>query len=110
MVVTRMRLGISSLLALLLVCGCVSTQKPQRREVDNRPMAPGDCVSVLIELPNAQGIFTQSRLLDPSGDVSLLYIGTIHLADLTPPQAEKQIHDAYLAYYKELFVTVRRCP
>src|SRR3569833_47145 len=103
-----MRLGFPFLLALLLTCGCVSPQKPSLREADNIPLAPGDCIAILIEPLSADGVdeLTKFFQLDSTGDVSLMYVGKIHLADLTPKQAARRVHEAYVPkYYYALHVT-----
>ena len=112
MVVIYMRLGNSLLLAVVLICGCAAPHKPPETEVDNRPLAPGDCVVIFVDPLSAEGNDNVKRffLLDPSGDVSLLYVGKIHLAGLTPYQAAKRIHEAYVPeFYKGLNIIVRRC-
>jgi protein involved in polysaccharide export with SLBB domain len=94
-------------LALLLMCGCVSTQKPEPMKVDKEPLAPGDCIVVVFDLERP---LRQLFIIDASGNVSLFYIGEIHLAGLTPKQAAQRIYDAYVPKENLFFqVSVRRC-
>ena len=104
-----MRLGISSLLGLLLMCGCVSTQKPQPMKVDTEPLAAGDCIFVVFQLEEPLRK-PQQFIIDSSGDISLLYVGEIHLTGLTPKQAAQRIYDAYVPKcFSMMNVSVRRC-
>jgi len=93
-----MRLRDSFLPTLLLLYGCVSSPVQPLKEVDNKPLAPGDCIAVSL-VQDGMDEKPKVYLLDSAGDVSLLFIPKIHLAGLTPNKAEQQIYDAYVPKY-----------
>ena len=105
-----MRHGISLLFVLVFACGCVSSRK--QAEVDNKPLAPGDCITIVFDSTFGQ----TSRLpptpqaIDSEGNIFLSLLGKIHLAGLTPAQAAERIKSAYVPkYYPDLYVSLRRC-
>jgi len=101
------RFGSLFALVFLLICGCVSTQKLEPMKIDTKPLAPGDCIVVVFELEEP---LRRQFVIDSSGDVSLFYVGEIHLAGLTPYQAAQRIYGAYVPkYYLGLNVSVTRC-
>jgi len=104
-----MRFGSLSVLVLLFVCGCASTPKPSPKEVDTQPLVPGDCISAVFNLysPNQM---SQSFVVDSSGDISLFWVGKLHVAGLTLQEAKQQIEDSCRPIdIPPLRVSVRRC-
>src|SRR6185312_4530253 len=108
LVVISMLLGNLLILNLMLVCGCVSARKVPATAIDIKPLTPGECIVVTL-IQDATDDQDMPQVLDSSGDVSLFYVGKIHLAGLTPNEAQKQIHDAYVPMcFSWLNVSVRR--
>ena len=83
-----MRLGICTL--LMLWVGCAST--PQRLGTDDLLLGSGDHLVIVItnrECPDIRGV------VDSSGDISMPFVGKLHVAGLTLGQASKTIETAY---------------
>jgi len=100
-----MRIKIFAVLGLFLLCGCISS--PKRVEIDAKPLAPDDCVAIVIEIEDSTTVF---RVVDSSGDISVPYVGNLHLAGMTVQQAKDRIyHELVPKYYSWMQVSVRRC-
>lgn len=100
-----MRLLTSSLLSLVLICGCVSP-RPQvpEREVALRP---GD--RILVQFANHPGLEVR-QVVDPGGDISLPFVVKLHVAGMTLQQVRDAVVAAYQPIERPLEVSVFRCP
>jgi hypothetical protein len=79
-----------SLMLLVLVCGCAS-RSLHVTEGDGG-IRPGDCV--VVELPG-QSTPDIRRVVDADGDLSLPFVGTLHVGGMTLPALRQAILAAY---------------
>ena len=101
-----MRALIFSLLALVLIGGCVSP----RSQVAEREVAlrPGD--RLLVQFTNRR-VPEVRQVVDPVGDVSLPLLSKFHVAGMTLSQAKQAIEASYRpAWPPEPEVSVSRVP
>lgn len=94
--------------ALLLAC-CVLIGGCAAQPKQNVVLEPGDTISFSLYIPDDLPEIPVIRLkIDDHGAVTLLLVGAIEIAGLTTTQAATKIHDAYVKYYPEVIVVVRK--
>jgi protein involved in polysaccharide export with SLBB domain len=89
----------------LLLCSCAS--QPRQAPVSELALRSGECVAV--HFTNRSGPEVR-QVIDRAGDISLPFVGKLHVAGMTPQQVEREILAAYQPIERPLEVSVVRSP